>query len=197
MFYACISLQNMQKCIAIHFASLLLKENACFGHFTKNISLRRRVIISDMLFRTLKFNPGQQCTNLSSLGRFPGRSLFSTITRLRWQRAVHHSPKHWILLHIYHIQGVIYSKTTRGEQFTDCQTFSYQKVPKSDKAQSTSIADCMKMGLWQQVLEKDGSYPAIQREKHLIKGPYVGHLESSWPTRFSHHDTPTGISLTF
>jgi hypothetical protein len=25
----------------------------------------------------------------------------------------HHSPKHWILLHIYHIQGVIFSKITR------------------------------------------------------------------------------------
>jgi hypothetical protein len=30
--------------------------------------------------------------------------------KLGWQRAVHHSPKHWILHHIYHIQGVIFSK---------------------------------------------------------------------------------------
>jgi hypothetical protein len=33
--------------------------------------------------------------------------------KLAWQRAIHHSPKHWwILLHIYHIQGVIFSKIT-------------------------------------------------------------------------------------
>jgi hypothetical protein len=30
MFYACISLQNMQKCIAIHFCFPFIEENACF-----------------------------------------------------------------------------------------------------------------------------------------------------------------------
>jgi hypothetical protein len=46
-FYAYIFLQNIQKFIAIHFCFpfIDMKENACFWHFTKNISPRRRVII--------------------------------------------------------------------------------------------------------------------------------------------------------
>jgi hypothetical protein len=36
------------------------------------------------------------------------------LPKLGRQRAVHHSPKHWILLH-YHIQGVIFSKITQME----------------------------------------------------------------------------------
>jgi hypothetical protein len=58
------------------------------------------------------------------------------------QRAVHHSPKHWILLHIYHVQGVIFSKIThlislRGaEQFTACQTSSYQTDWRTTKLHS-------------------------------------------------------------
>jgi hypothetical protein len=49
MFYACISLQNMQKCIAIHFCFPFIEGNACFDTSLK-ISLRRRVIVAATYF---------------------------------------------------------------------------------------------------------------------------------------------------
>jgi hypothetical protein len=45
MFYACIALQNMQKCIAIHFCFPFIEGKCRFWHFTKNISPRRHVIV--------------------------------------------------------------------------------------------------------------------------------------------------------
>jgi hypothetical protein len=65
MFYACISLQNMQTCIAIHFCFPFI-EGKCLWHFTKNISQRPRVIVVATCFlgrlnlilaRTLRLMP--------------------------------------------------------------------------------------------------------------------------------------------
>jgi hypothetical protein len=53
--------------------------------------------------------------------------------KLGWQRTVHHSAKHWILLHIYHIQEVIFCKIThlmslRGTVYCSTDIFMSKRL---------------------------------------------------------------------